>query len=85
MIDRAVERAAERAVGLYREETNRRFDLVFEATSFIKERLKDMVTRDEFQELKSEVRLIIYTLRDTNRDLRKLERRVSSLEESIAR
>lgn len=69
-LDRLIDKAAERAVGIYMEETERRFDLVLEATGFINERLKDMVTRDEFNELRSEVRTIRYTLKDTNRDLR---------------
>lgn len=79
--EKAAERAAERAAGAYYEKTKHDIDLVLEATGFIKEKLKNMVTRDEFNKLTAEVRLIKYTLTDTNRDLRKLERRVDKLDQ----
>ncbi len=83
VIDKAAERAADRAAGAYYEKTKHDIDLVLEATGFIKKKLANMVTRDEFNELTSEVRLIKYTLTDTNRDLRKLERRVDKLNPRI--
>ncbi|HVX56129.1 MAG TPA: hypothetical protein VHA37_00195 [Candidatus Saccharimonadales bacterium] len=70
LIDRAADRAAERAAGVYYEKFKHDIGLVLEATGFIKERLQDMITRDEFNELKSEVKVIRYALKDTNRDLR---------------
>ena len=68
-VERRIERSAERAVGFYYEKTKHDIDLVLEATGFIKDRLEDMVTRDEFNELGGEVKLIRQAITDTNNDL----------------
>ncbi len=68
-IEAAIDKAIERAVGFYYEKTKDDINLVLEATDFIKVRLEDMVTRDEFNELKADVQTIKIALRHTNEDL----------------
>ncbi len=68
--DKRIDEAAERAVGLYMEETERRFGLVLESTSSISEQLKNVPTRNEFNELSLDVRTIRLAVTDTNKDLR---------------
>ena len=65
-IDDLIERAAERGAGIYFERTKHHIDLVLESTDFIKHRLEDMVTHDEFNELKDEVKLIRAVTTETN-------------------
>jgi hypothetical protein len=78
-IDRLIEQAAHRAAGVYYEQTKHDFGLIMESTDFIKQRLENMVTRDEFNELRDEVKLIRLAVTDTNKDLRQLDKRVSLL------
>lgn len=72
-LDEVIDKAAHRAVGVYIEDTNHRFDLVLEATGFIKDRLENMVTRDEFNDLQTDVKVIRHAVTDTNRDLRRFD------------
>ena len=74
IIDKATERAAERAVGFYYEKTKHHIDLVLESTGFIKERLQNMVTRDQFNDLTSDVKTIRLAVTDTNRDLQRFNK-----------
>jgi len=83
VIDMAAERAADKAVGAYMEETNHRFDLVMEATGFIKDRLKNMVTRNEFNDLHTDVKVIRRAVTDTNKDLKDHGRRIKRLENTV--
>jgi hypothetical protein len=75
-LDVKIEQAIERVVGFYYEKTKHDIDLVLEATGFIRTRLDDMVTRDEFNELATEVGVIRHAVTTTNTDLRKLEKTV---------
>lgn len=82
-LGQVIDRAAKRAVGLYMEETERRFGLVMESTSFIKQQLENMATRDEFNELRSEVATIRHVVTDHTRELRSLDRRTTKLENRL--
>lgn len=79
-LEKVINEAAECAAGFYFEKTKHHFALVFEATDAIQRRLKDMSTKDEFNELKTEVSTIRLVVTDTNEDLKALSARVSNLE-----
>lgn len=81
--DKVIEIAIGRAVGAYDENMKHHIGLVLESTGFIRERLQDMVTRDEFNGLKDEVKLIRLATTATNRDLLKLAKRTTRLEETV--
>lgn len=68
-LDKVINDAAERAAGTVYEKFKHDIDLVLESTGFIKKRLEDMVTRDQFNDLTSEVKAIRLAVTDTNRDL----------------
>jgi len=78
--DEKVNEAIERAIGVYSEDLNDKMDLVLESTDFIKTQLDNMVTKDEFNELKTEVRSIAHALKATNDDVRNHEKRITKLE-----
>jgi hypothetical protein len=82
-LDQVIDRAAQRAVGLYMEETERRFGLVTESTSFIKQQLKNMATRNEFNELRAEVATIRHVVTDHTREIRRLDSRTTKLENRV--
>ncbi|HZL08328.1 MAG TPA: hypothetical protein VFC50_03990 [Candidatus Dormibacteraeota bacterium] len=82
-IERLIDQAAERAVGFYYEKTKHDIGLVLEATDFIKDKLEDMVTRDGFNELGSEVKTIRHVVTATNRDVRRHDKRIAKLEQSV--
>jgi flagellar biosynthesis/type III secretory pathway protein FliH len=73
-LERKIQEAAERGAGIYYEKTKYDIDLVLESTGFIKTQLENMVTRDEFNELKDEVKLIRLAVTDTNKDLNQLKK-----------
>ena len=83
--ERVINEAAERAVGIYKEALDDKFSQVLEATNSIQETLKEVVKRDEFNELKAEVHTIRPAVTDTNKDLgRLLKKRVTKLEKASA-
>ncbi len=80
---KSINEAIERTVGFYHEEMEHDIGLVLEATGFIKTRLDDMVTRDKFNDLFTEVKTIRRVVTDTNKDLRGHDRRITTLEKTI--
>lgn len=73
-IERLIDEAAERAAGFYYEKTRHDIGLVLEATDFIKDRLEDMPTHDDFNELKDEVKIVRLAVTDTNKELRQFDK-----------
>lgn len=55
---------------------------VLEITAGMQEQIADLPRRDEFNELKDDVKTIKQAVIDTSRDLRLLERRVTKLEKA---
>lgn len=82
--DRRITEAIERAVGFYYEKTKDDFQLVTEAIVSLKEQVDNMPTRDEFNELKDDVKIIKIAVTDTNKELHQhkasAERRLTRLE-----
>jgi hypothetical protein len=67
--DQRVTEAAERAAGFYYEKTKDDFELIFESLDLIQDKIDKLPTRDEFDELKTEVRTIKLSVIDTNKEL----------------
>ena len=68
-LDKAIDKAAERAVGFYYEKAKHHIDLVLESLDFMKQQLNNMVTRDEFSKLVTDAQTIRLAVTDTNREL----------------
>jgi hypothetical protein len=78
--ERIINEAAERAVGFYYEKTKEDIALVLEATDSIKGQLDNMITRDEFNEALEDIRLNPLATVEINKDMGKLDLRVTKLE-----
>jgi Tfp pilus assembly protein PilO len=55
---------------------------VLEAVGMIKEQVKQLPTRDEFNALKEDVRTIKTVVTDMNHDIKDYDRRITRLEEA---
>lgn len=71
---------AERAAGVVEERIKDDLQLVLEATAAINNRLDTMPTRNEFNVLHADVKVIKLALTDTNADVRNHEKRITKLE-----
>lgn len=80
VINRAARKAAQEAMAFYDESLDSRFGQILETLAFTKERLDNVPTRDEFNELKGDVKAIKQAVTATNRDLANLTTRLSKLE-----
>lgn len=66
------------------EDIRSQIQAALEIVSDNQRQLADMPKRDEFNELKADVKIIKQAVKDTNVDLRLLERRVIKLEQTRA-
>lgn len=64
------------------EDQNSKLDRVLEAVGDIKARVETLTTRDEFNELKPDVKTIKVAVTATNHDVAALDQRVTQLEET---
>jgi len=71
--DNKVNEAIERAIGVYSEDLKDKMDQVLESTDFIIQELAKKPDREEFDDLKTDVKTMTYALKSTNEDLHKLE------------
>ena len=78
-----VDDSIRRAVAFYDESLDKRFGQVLEAADYIKVKLEDMVTHDEFNDLRTEVTTIRLAVTDTNKDLKKLTKSAKKLENTV--
>jgi hypothetical protein len=62
------------------EEMNSKFDVVVEAVGQMQEQIKDIPKRDEFEELKSDVKIIKAAVVDHSNHINDHEKRITRLE-----
>lgn len=80
-----VNNAAERAVGIYKEDLDDRFDQVLEALDAAKVNLDKIPgIEQDVADLKSDMKIVKLAVTDTNKDLGKLKKRVTKLERVVA-
>lgn len=75
--------AARDAVAFYDEVIERRFGLVMEALDFIRQKLDNKVERQEFDDSEQRSEVTRLALKDTNRDLRNHDKRITKLEQKV--
>lgn len=65
-----------------KESLDDKLQLVIEATDYIKKELAQKPNREEFDDLKSDVKVISHAVTETNKDLGELKARVIKLEQT---
>lgn len=75
--------AMERAVGAFYEKIQDDIKLVLETVEAVNIKVNNLPTRDEFNDLRSEVITIKHALTATNEDLRVHGKQIASLESAI--
>ncbi|HEX4774111.1 MAG TPA: hypothetical protein VH234_01170 [Candidatus Saccharimonadales bacterium] len=84
-VEEMVNNAAERAVGIYKEDLDDRFDQVLEALDAAKVNLDKIPgIEQDVADLKSDMKIVKLAVTDTNKDLGKLKKRVTKLERVVA-
>ncbi|MDO8591430.1 MAG: hypothetical protein Q7R60_00695 [bacterium] len=66
--------------GVLLEDINGKFDAILDSVKGIREQVNELPTRNEFDELKDDVKTIKAVVTQTNKDLDKLDSRVTVLE-----
>ena len=70
--------------GVLLEDLNDKFDVLIDGIKGIREKVDDLPTRSEFNELKDDVKTIKSVVIETNKDLHNLDKRVTVLEKTAA-
>ena len=70
--------------GVLLEDLNDKFDVLIDGIKGIREKVDDLPTRSEFNELKDDVKTIKSVVIETNKDLHNLDKRVTVLEKTTA-
>ena len=69
-----------RMLGVYVEQIDSKVQLVLEVVVDMQRKIANLPTRDEFNELKTEVRIFKHALTATNKDVQHHERPITKLE-----